>query len=235
MLRTSMALMLMWSSAATAAPLDEARRSFDALDYERCVEQLRDDDASAEVEQRVARLFTLALCEYPLGRVSEALEHLSAAAALDPHAALPTYTSPKLRKAHADSVERVRAARAPEHERVVAAEAVASPPVDAPVKVVMVPEARKPEVVAAPLEHPLKRHAGALALTGAAVSAAGVGLGFGLSAHGNEQRAHATEFQSEAATFSRRAQTEATVANVAFISAGAAAVGALVTFLARAL
>lgn len=65
---------------------------------------------------------------------------------------------------------------------------------------------------------------------GAAVAAAGVGVGFGLSARGLEAQGNAEPVQLEADRLRGQAQTNATVANVAFAVAGGAAI-ALVTWL----
>lgn len=68
-------------------------------------------------------------------------------------------------------------------------------------------------------------------LLGAGVVAAGVGTGFGLASHGQVEAAWGARYQSEVLFHQAEAQRSARTANILFGSAGAAVVGALVSWL----
>lgn len=199
-------------AAEPDAALVEAKRRYEALEYEQCLENLaRVDVAAAAPAVRVDVYLQDGLCSVELNRRERAKTDFRAALRLDPGVSLPKYTSPKI-------VEVFDAAKA----EVLAERRPAPPPTPAPVVVAQTT-----------VEAPTTSHGPPLAtwiLGGVAVAAAGTGTYFGLRANGLASDARAAFYEDDVVSRSDRARSAETGANVSFAVAGVAAVAAVVVW-----
>lgn len=225
------ALVLFACSALAAAKpnpyLAQAKVFYQGLEYEKCLARLDQATkwASDPAEEADVQLY-FGLCNFNIGTLDEATRRFDLALALDPQLELPPYTSPRIVETFEQSRTKVAARKAaqPPAETKVAA-------TDSPTKRDLTPKPdddHRPQWVERGAEGP---HLGApLALAGAGALAAGAGAFFGLQAKAAESEANDAQFASDAFAATDRAHSNAGLANVAFAVAGAAVIGAVVTY-----
>ncbi len=214
MKRALVVAIVLWAEAASAAPgkpephLAAAKKHHEALEFERCLDQIaRADRADASETEHVELELYEGLCALELGQTERADVHFRAALRLDPHATLPPYTSPKI-------VERFQD---------LAAKVASPPPAPAPAPAAAPssPPRREPFPSAAPPTLTFVLGAGA-------VVAAGTGTWLGLRASSLEDQASSAHFESDAYALGDDARAHATGANIAFGAAVVTAAAALV-------
>jgi hypothetical protein len=229
-----------------------ATRLYEKLEYERALEQLARAKELARGEEedvRVALYEGIILAD--LGRREEAQAAMRTALYLQPDAKLPVKVSPKV---EADFEElravvwrELTAAHAAQKQPKAPGPAEASAQPGKPASDAPVQPAREPGLTTwrqppppDPVLQPSAEEVGTrgstpvlpLVLLGAGAVAGGAGGFFGLQAKGHIQDARAATFRDERAARLKDAEGEALLANVLFGAAGAAAVGALITYLA---
>ena len=242
------ALLVMFVLATTPAKpnpyLAQAKVYYQGLEYEKCLQRLDQAARWRNTPREAVEVELYAgLCKYNLGRFKDAEDNFYLALQLDPDAGLPPFTSPKILALF----EEVRA-------RAVAADPSAAPVVDA--ADTAAPEPGTPDVPkqaeASPVllpktsseggsaldaslrEEPAEggpRYVAPIALGGAAVVAAAFGGIMGIQARQAETEANAAFYEADAIALGQKAQRNATLANVGFGVALAAATGAVITFL----
>ncbi|MFO0598442.1 MAG: hypothetical protein U0228_24265 [Myxococcaceae bacterium] len=251
---------MLWLALVLAAsPLTDAQKAYDDLEYELCVSKLSQARNTLKPAERAKADLLHGLCTFALGQEGPARSMIEAAFRRNPKLAVPSKLSPKelalvdeCRARAAEQKEQKDPKRPAPHPAPAPApvavveptpaptttpEPIAPPPTDAP-KVEPTPPAPQPIAVTEPLVTSPPPPAAAPKATwlpfvtgGLAVAAAGAGTGFGLASRSLVTQANAEPVQVTAGTLRTQAQTDATVANVAFAVAGTAAVATLVTWL----
>lgn len=228
--------------------LTEATRLYDDLEYEKALEQLaraREVARGAEEEVTVTLYEGILFAEF--NKWEQARASFLTALLLNPEAKLPVRVSPKLNREFEAQRERARQVLAKRAPSASASSPGSSrnPPASAPSVVrtdrpeqKATQEARlMPETPPAPtglveIREPARRvPVVPLVLLGAGVVAAGAGTGFGLASRSQVDAAWSAHYQSEVISHQARARSSARTANILFGTAGAAAVGALVSWL----
>ncbi|WP_257458845.1 hypothetical protein [Archangium lipolyticum] len=209
-----------------------AERLYEALEYERALEQLaqaRRQPRSLAEDVRISLFEGLILAD--MGRRVEARTSFKTALLLDPQARLPVRTSPKVEQEFEELREAVRKElKLPETEP----QARAPSPDDRPEtpSVELVPETeQRPWLPSSVRMGSVSVPTPSLALLGAGVVAGGVGGFFGLRSRGQIQDARDASYQQPMAAHRDEALGSARVANVLFGAAGLLATGAVVTWL----
>ncbi len=226
------------SSAAPSRPephLAAAKRHHQALEFERCLDQLAKADPSAATDaERVDVEVYEGLCAFELGQTERADAHFRAALRLSPETTLPPYTSPKIVERFQDLVAHMPHGTPADAD----AGAHAAPPAPPPSAPLAAPSTSKaalppPTSRAAPADGASQR-SGPPVLTfvlGAGAVAAGVTGGIlGLRANTLEGRANGARFESDAYALDDDARAHASAANVAFGMAFVTATAALVVW-----
>jgi tetratricopeptide (TPR) repeat protein len=232
-----------WGASDYERYLRAAERLYESLEYERALQQLsRARKLASSVQQDVEVSLYEGILYAELGRWAQARVSFKAALLLEPEAKLPITVSPKVQKeleAQREQVRKELAGRKPSGP-VSSAPPPQEPPAeplrpstDKPLRPDLKPAPRgEPAAPVATVQQPARAvPVVPVVLLGVGVAAAGAGSAFGLMSQGQVQAARAATFQSETVEHLRQAQGSATTANVLFLSAGAAAVGAVVTWL----
>lgn len=202
-------------AAEPASPLVEAKRRYEALDYESCLAQLaRAEAANPPPAERATIALYEGLCSFELGQQATAEAHFEAALQLDPRAALPPYTSPKIVDSFKAIATRVRA------EQDDAPRATAPPAAPSSSAAVTGSGVKGSGFPAPPLL--------SILLGGCAAVAGGTGIYLNADAHSLASDANNAHFESDAYTLGDRARTRMTGANIAFVVGAVAAVVAIV-------
>lgn len=204
--------------------LDQAKKNYAEVQYERCVERLRQAVRwpSTRAEQLEIELYA-GLCQFNLGKTAAAQERFEMALKLDRTASLPPYSPPKA----VALFEQVARTAPPPGDAPLADDGKQPTPPELTPPATAAPEPRAPVLV----EAPHNQHWAPLALGGGALVVGGVAVGLNLLAQSQARDANAERFESLAIEKGNRARATATGSYVLFGVAGAAAVGALVTWL----
>jgi hypothetical protein len=223
--------------------LTEAKVSYRALDYEGCVAKLkRAARLPLSRDEEVSVALYEGLCQFYIGKPSAAQDAFERALALDSHAQLPAFTSPKI----ASFFDQIAATRPLTTEPLATAPtgpaAPVTEPAPAPPPPVDVPSAREltpttlhpSEAVALTLEP--ESHSGrwvAPALGGLSALALATGIVLGAEARHWEGLANdPTGFESDGYRYDRAAKNSAAAANACYgVAATAAVTGALTWWL----
>ena len=223
--------------------LSQAKVFYQGLEYEKCLARLEQATkwTSEPAEEVEVQLYS-GLCNFNIGNLDEAKRKFDLALKLDPALQLPPYTSPRIADifelsrariaARSKPVEKV-AEKAPMIEEKKAEPTQVAVATDAPKQVELTPAPRQDnsELITA-AEGPSLTVP--LVFGGTAALAAGAGAFFGLSAKSAEAEANdvtgAGRFESDAFAATNRAQSNAMLANVAFAVAGAAVIGAVISY-----
>lgn len=233
-----------WGASDYERYLRAAERLYESLEYERALQQLaRARKLASSVQQDVEVSLYEGMLYAELGRWAQARASFKAALLLEPEAKLPLTVSPKVQKELEAQREQVRKELAdykpsgplsatPPPQSQPAAEPP-RPGVDTPLRPDLTPA--PPPAPAAPVataQQPARAvPVVPVVLLGVGAAAAGAGSAFGLLSQSQVQAAREASFQSETVEHLRQAQGSATTANALFVTAGAAAVGAVVTWL----
>lgn len=240
-------LALSWAGTAMAGGgnvyLAQAKVYYQGLEFEKCLQRL--DQAAKQpgnsVRQQAEVELYSGLCRFNLGAREKAEADFEQAVKIDPAIALPPATSPRITEVFDTIKAKVAPARVEEPASMMTAqsdvdsESVApAKPIDAPRELSLEPQNAPPsstrnELLATPEKSPSR--VVPYALGGTAVVAAAVATYFGVTAKGHESQANdPSTYYAQAQTVGAQAKNEATVSNVLFGIAGAAAVGAVVTW-----
>lgn len=215
--------------------LAQAKELYEALDFEKCMQRIKQASAwkgSSVRDLRDVELYG-ALCALNLGQRAEAAERFKLALRIDEDVELPEFASPKAMKLFIYVKRKIR-------QPTVAPMPDEDLPADAPTPAKL--EAKqaaekdvedKPVLVTSPSV--LSKHVAPLVLGVGAVAVGGVAIGLGVNARSLESQAKAQRammgFESEYLATRGQAQANATAANVAFGVAGALLVAALVVLI----
>lgn len=247
MTRSLALALVLFSVSALAAEqpnpyLSQAKVFYQGLEYEKCLTRL--DQATkwnSEPNEEVEVQLYFGLCNFNMGNADEAKRRFELALKLDGNLQLPPYTSPRISELFETSRKRIAARAKPVEDKPLVVDPKKTSPkveekkvaaADVPTKVELTPAPvvateQKPEFVGQSDGPNLVLP---LALGGTAALAAGAGAFLGLQAKSAESEANAARFESEAFAASNRASSNAMLANVAFAVAGAALIGAVVTY-----
>jgi hypothetical protein len=111
--RLLIVLALALTLSLAASPLQEAQSHYADLDYEGCVTALAPSLARLHGAQRATAEMYFGLCQFALGKESEARRHLEAALRIDPTLRSPAAASPKERELFEDVARAVAASPRP--------------------------------------------------------------------------------------------------------------------------
>lgn len=202
------------------------------LDFEKCVQRLKqaatqwknDADELREIELHAG------LCQFNLGDRKAAAEHFRVALRIEMSTELPPFSSPKAVELFA-KVKKSLDAQAPpmRDEDLLAEDTPKEPPRDAPKKDKKLeppPTVTTPSPVVAFLSH----RAVPLSLGVISLGAAITGAIVGARASSLATEANAARFESDFYRLGADATANATAATIAWILAGASAIGAIVTW-----
>ncbi len=219
-------IVLLAAAPDTANPfVTQAKALYQKLEFEKCLKRLEQAGRWENTKHQLAEIELYAgLCVLGLGNEREAVERLEMALKLDRGIELPALVSPKV-TALVDKV-RAKLGPVPEPEPAVA------PPPDAPAVVLLEPPPPPPPAIAEPAPRPV-RVAAPLTVGAIAAATAIAGGVLGGLAKSSEAGSHGATFESDAVALGGRAQNEALAANVCFGVAGAAALVAIVIYLAQ--
>ena len=212
-----------------AAPnpfLAEALEHEQNLDFERCVERLKQAATqwkSSPDELREIELHA-GLCKFNLGQKKQAADHFRTAMRIDEAAELPPYTSPKAVEFFLEVKRALRAPPPPMPERDLPDGDL---PKDTPLKPKLEP--RSPEV-SEPLGPLLRKRALPLSLGVLTLASFVTGLALGLGAQSTAKEANAARFESEFLRLGGSARGLAIGSTIAWIISGLAAIGTGVTW-----
>ncbi|MBX7100368.1 MAG: hypothetical protein K1X89_21805 [Myxococcaceae bacterium] len=200
--------------------LVQAREDAQALDFERCVGRVRQAAQWKSNQKELVELEVLGgVCNYNLNRRVDAREHFRLALRMSPDAELPAYSSPKLVDFFLWVKKRLQGPPTP-----FPAEDL---PPDAPLDGQLLPRDRGGADYVRPFEvRPLPVVFGSVA-----VAMLATGIGLGLSAKNLEAQAKAAMYEVDYGGYANAARGNALGANIAYGIAGAAVVGAVVSFL----
>ena len=234
-----------WATVASAQAtqniyLAQGKVFFQGMEFEKCLQRMEQASRWSNLTRQDLRdieLYT-GLCRFSLGQREEAVDHFTLALQLDPNTTLPPATSPKIEEVFRPLAERARAAQAATGaepgQDALGKDGQDSSGADAPRSAHLVPPTPGPRTgVDAALEPDApKSRVLPLALGGTAVAAAGAGALLGVLARGHEARFNdRLTYYDDAQAAGKSARSMALGANIAFGIAGAAATGALVTWL----
>lgn len=232
-MKRSIALALVLFSAAASASakpnpyLSQARVFYQGLEYEKCLARLEQAAKwnSAPAEEVEVQMY-FGLCNFNIGNMDEAKRRFELALKLDPKLQLPPYTSPRITQIFEQSREKLAAREKPAEAKPTETKVAAA---DTPKNVELTPAPKTEEKVEF-VETDGPNLVAPIALGGTAALAAGAGAFMGVQAKAAEAEANAARFESDAFAATNRANSNAMLANVAFAVAGAAVVGAVVTY-----
>jgi len=202
--------------------LAQAKELYEGLDFEKCVSRLEQASSqwqSTRDELRDIELFA-GLCQLNLGKTKAAAEHFRTALRIDEASDLPPYSSPKAVDLFLGVKRALQAPPQPMPDDDL------PPDAPRPPKLEPRPTPVKPAEPGVFEKHPAPA---ALGIGAGVALAVGVGLGVNarnLSIQANEARTDQAFGERAAA-----ARGNATGANVAYVLAAAAAVGAVVAYL----
>jgi hypothetical protein len=206
--------------------LAEAKALASGLEFERCVERLK--QAQTQWRSTPGELGEIevwsGLCHFSLGHRRQAVEHFRTALRIDESTDLPPYSSPKAVELFLKVKLSLRQPAEPMPDVDL--------PADAPARVELTPRlTQAPAVEQAPaVPFPWKQRAAPIALSAVALVAAGTALGLGVNARALEQRANTARTEADFAALGQAAQGSATASVVGWAVAAAALTGAVVTF-----
>jgi hypothetical protein len=214
MLASALLLVL---SAAPNPYLDQARLLYESTEYEKCVQRT---DQASRWENSPAELVQIeiyaGLCQFLMGKTRDAIERFEVALRLDPSAQLPELTNPKVVAQFERLAAKAKArAPAPKDAPVVAPALTPGP---SPVTVIDMPPPRAPS------------RALSITLASVAVASAGGGAWFGVRARQLERAGNGEPFQDDSFKLSKEAASSATIANLGFGLAAAAATSAILAY-----
>jgi hypothetical protein len=196
--------------------LTTAERLYRALDNEGALEEVKKASRLGRgVEDDVAVSLYEGIIFADMGKQAQSNSAFRAALLLNPNANLPLKVSPKVKKAFdaiRQSIHRNRASPP-------------TPGVQAAQTAPLVAEA-EPAAKVRPGIRPLP-----VALLGVSVAIGGAGGYFGYRSYQDANSAQAAVYQSKRGAYLSSAKREATYANVGYAAAGAALVGAVLTYL----
>lgn len=199
--------------------LDEARRHYERLEFDRCLQRLELAPQWPNTRRELVELELLSgLCHFNLGHTREASEHFSLALKIDRDAQLPPFTSPKI----VSAFEAARRELPPAVSDAPRTGAIEPRP-----KAV---EPASPSAPGASAQSP-RRYTLPISLAAVSAAATGAGVYFGTRARALEHAANTAHFASEGLSLGRAASANATAANVAFGVAVTAAAGVALSFL----
>ena len=213
------AWLLLLSTNAFAAGdnpyLAQAKTLYDALEFERCLERIKQAKAwDSSAAERIEVEMYAGLCAISVGRESEARDAFQVVVRLCPTCTVAKFTSPRI-VALFDEVAKDVNARAP--VKVVPPVAATTPP-----------SALAPVSVAAQV--PVRSWWVPSILAGAAVAATGVGAGFGVASLNQERQAKVKTYEVDMQREGDWARASARNANISYGVAGAFAVAAVVSY-----
>ncbi|WNG40563.1 hypothetical protein F0U61_47915 [Archangium violaceum] len=227
--------------------LTDATRLYEELEYEKALEQLARAREVARGEEEVTVTLYEGILFAELNKWEQARASFLTALLLNPQAKLPVRVSPKLSREFEAQRERARqvlakrtpsaSASSPGSSRSSPASAPGGVTTDRPEQKSKQGARLMPETPPAPtglveVRQPARRvPIVPLVLLGAGVVAAGAGTAFGLASRDQVDAAWGARYQSEVISHQAQAQRSARTANILFGTAGAAAVGALVSWL----
>jgi len=195
------------------------------LDFERCVERLRQAATqwkSTPDELREIELHA-GLCQFNLGQKKPAADHFRTALRIDEGAELPPYTSPKAVELFLEVKKALRAPPPPLPDRDLPDPDL---PPDAPLKPRLEP--RPIGVAAEPLGPMVMKRAVPLTLGVVALASFVTGLALGLRAQSMAAEANAAHFESDFNQLGDSARGLAVGSTVAWVISGLAAIGTIV-------
>jgi tetratricopeptide (TPR) repeat protein len=213
------------------ASFSAAVRHYENLDYEQALEQLSRARALAQgIEQEAAVTLYQGLVQAELGQRVQSLDSFRTSLYLKPDAKLPVKVSPKVERDFEDvrqSVLRDLGISSPDPQ------ASADRPMQTPgLTALVAPPSQTPAYVPSVGTEPASGRGPLLPVVflGAGALAGGAAGFFGLQSQTNVRLAREATFYDERAARLKSAEGQAFVANILFGTAGAAALGALVTF-----
>lgn len=251
MLPTTLLTLAVLSQARAPAPsaaprpnpyLAQAKVFNQGLEYEKCLQRLVQASRwpSSAKEQVDIELYG-GLCSFGAGRAEDAKERFALALQLDPKAALPPFTSPKITELFNDVRQRLgltgTAAAVTAKTPPPAEPPVPTTPTDRPLAAAPAPSLTpRAEPVSPAAKKPWLHVAGKDAalpasLGVASLAATGAAVYLGVMAGSLEAQANAAPFQADALRIGGQAQTAALWANVGYAVAGTALVSAVTVFL----
>jgi len=226
-----------WAEGSTVQRyLTAAARLYENLEYERALEQLaRAKSHPRDLADDVAIALYEGIILADMGRKEDASAAFRTALLLKPDAALPVKVSPKVEQDFEKLRSDVRAELAP---IIAKQEAERRRRADRPQQIKPTPDALPPTYQP---DAKLAQSSGGLTfkgalpygLLGASAIAGGLGAYFGIQSRNQVSSARNAPSEDAAQSHLHRANTDATIANVLFGTAGAAAAGAVISFLLR--
>ncbi|HME89971.1 MAG TPA: hypothetical protein VKE49_01000 [Myxococcaceae bacterium] len=228
-----------WARAETSAVqryLTAAARLYENLEYERALEQLaRAKSHPRELGDDVAIALYEGIILADMGRRDESTAAFRTALLLKPDAALPVKVSPKVEQDFEKLRSKVRSELAPiiarqeaeRKKRSERAQQIKPTPES-------LPPAYQPDAkLARSSEGFTFKRALPYGLLGVSAIAGGVGAFFGIQSRNHVSNARTADSQDAAQSQLHQANQDATIANVLFATAMAAAGGAVVSFFLR--
>ena len=217
----SLLLLTLLAAAGPNPFLAEALEHEQNLDFERCVERLKQASTqwkSTPDELREIELHA-GLCKFNLGQKKLAAEHFRTALRIDEGAELPPYTSPKAVEFFLDVKRSLRAPPPPMPDSDLPDSDL---PTDAPKKPKLEP---RPAGVASPVGAFVVKRALPLSLGVISLASFITGLALGLQAQSVAAQANAAQFESDFYRLGDSARGLAVGSTIAWIISGLAAIG----------
>jgi hypothetical protein len=209
-------LMLLSATATYDSAMAKAVSLYNEAEWDAALRELDTAQKNATTDaQRVAVAMHQGIVLANVPNPDAARKAWRKALALDPKADLPLAVSPRVRALFQEVQREPRpASDAPKKDLNL------TPDDDEPPKFVPRPTVEERHVPIVPIVS-----------LGVGLAAGGIGLGFSLASNSELAAARQAQLPEQAEMLRGRAQTDTTVANVAFAVAGAAALTALVTFI----
>lgn len=200
--------------------LAQARELYANLDFERCVQRLQQAPQwrSTPAELRDVELLA-GLCHFSLGHKAEAAERFKLALRIDEGADLPPYSSPKAVELFLRVKKRLQRPAPPMPLSDLGDDDLVSE-LDAPVKPTGEASGR----------FDVKKYPVPIAMAVISLAGLGTGIGMGVSAKSTESQARLAVFEDDYLRLRHSAQTSAVGANIAYATAAAALIIAVVIF-----
>lgn len=198
------------------------------LEFEKCVQRLKQAVTQWKNSPEELKEIELhaGLCTFNLGDRKRAAEHFRLALRIDATTVLPEFTSPKIVELF-DEVKRALDAQTPLRDDELQALREDTPVADQPPPKL---EPRVTQSTPSPLGSFVTRRAVPLSLGVVSVASAVTGLVLGLRAQAVATEANAARFESDFYRLGADATGLATGATLAWVLAGASAIGAVVTW-----
>lgn len=225
---------------ATPNPyLAQARVFHQGLEFEKCLKRLETAATWPETTQKEFAEIELysGLCSLGMGREKDAVTHFELGLRVDQKLQLPPLQSPRVKRLFAQTQQRVVASL--EHEPPPAAQPVDEPVGNAPTATAapsLTPASptgeAAPAVTAAATREQSRRPrlVAPLVLAGVSLLAGGAAVYFGVEARSLATSANAATYQDDALTLGSSARTNMVLSNVAWGTAGALLVAAVITY-----